>query len=326
MADAAPRVDIRTTLPPPAWGVRVDADAIERVARRLASPDVVLASPGDGMRTLPVGDPPGRWCDFIGLSVSVLACLWAPEGEVQWTVDVDGETLTDAPAFFHAFARRMRPLAGRDGYDLEAFCDWTLDECAAMFAGDGTFQLIPERWAQLRDTARAVCELYDGSFLALVRACDHDAEQIVRTLVAEIPGYDDVASSDVGLLPFEKLPRLATAMMANGLDVALRGLDAFPVYPDYMLPKIFRHWGIFVYDDDLARTVDTRALVPKDSRWEHALRWATVATADLLRERLAAHGRALTGPQLDYALWHEGVLGPDALAMGEHHCTLTLRY
>lgn len=321
-----PIVDLRTTLPPPGWGVRVVDDAIERVARRLAAPDVVLASPGEGMRTLPVGDGPGRWCDFIGLSVSVLACLWAPVGEEQWTVEVDGETLTDAPAFFHAFTRALRPLEGRDGYDLAAICDWTLDDCAAMFAGRGTFQLIPERWAQLRATARAVCERYDGSFLALVRACDHDAERVVRTLVDEIPGYDDVAVSDAGLLPFEKLPRLATAMMANGLDVALRGLDDFPVYPDYMLPKIFRHWGIFVYDDALAATIDERRLVPKDGRGEHALRWATVAAADRLRTRLAAHGRVLTGPQLDYALWHEGVLGPDALAMGEHHRTLTLRY
>ncbi len=326
MPDSAPLVDIRTTVPPPAWGVRVDADAIDLVARRLASPEVVLAAPGEGMQTLPVGDPPGRWCDFVGLSVSVLACLWAPVGEEQWTVVVDGATLTDAPAFFHAFARTMRPLATRDGYDLAAFCDWTLDDCAAMFAGAGTFQLIPERWAQLRATARAICERYDGSFLALLRACDHDAEQIVRTLVADIPGYDDVATSAVGRLPFEKLPRLATAMMANGLDVPLRGLDTFPVYPDYMLPKVFRHWGVFVYDDALARTIDDRALVPKDSPWEHALRWATVATADRLRERMVAHGRTLTGPELDFALWHLGVLGPEAGAMGEHHRTLTLRY
>jgi hypothetical protein len=41
---------------------------------------------------------------------------------------------------------------------------------------------------------------------------------------------------------------------------------------------------------------------------------------------MATHGRELTGPQLDFALWHLGVLGPEAGTMGEHHRTLTLRY
>ena len=41
---------------------------------------------------------------------------------------------------------------------------------------------------------------------------------------------------------------------------------------------------------------------------------------------MAATGRPVTGPALDYALWHEGVLGADAHRMGEHHRTITMRY
>lgn len=323
-SDHLSTVDIRGTYPPPSWGVSVRVDTIDTVAERLA--EAQLPAPGEGLATLPHGDSPGRWCDFIGLSVSVLACLWAPEGKAQWTVDVDGETLTDAPAFFHAFARAMKPRVDRDGYDLRPFVTWSLADAHELFAGDGVFQLIPERWAQLQATARAVCEGYDGSFLNVVQASGYDAERIVRTLVDEVPGYHDVATSERGLLRFEKLPRLATAMMAGGLDRPLTGLDGFPVYPDYMIPKVFRRWGIFAYHDDLAATIDKRRLVPKDSEWEHALRWATVAAADALRARMAAHGRPITGPQLDYALWHAGVLGPDSATMGEHHRTLTLRY
>jgi Potential Queuosine, Q, salvage protein family len=322
-ANARP-VDVRATLPPPAWGVAVDEQALDRVAQVLVN--AALPEVGEGMSTLPVGDPPGRWCDFIGLSVSVLACLWAPVGDEQWTVVVNGETLTDAPAFFHAFARTMKPLRDRDGYDVAAFVDWSLEDAHAMFAGRGNFQLIPQRWAQMRETARTMVERYDGSFLALVEACEYDAERIVQTLVDLVPGYDDVAQSSLGLLRFEKLPRLATAMMASGLERPLTGLDDFPVYPDYMIPKVFRHWGIFRYDQALAATIDSRALVRKDSEWEHALRWATIATADRLRRRLGDLGRQITGPQLDFALWHAGVLGPEASTMGEHHRTLTLRY
>jgi hypothetical protein len=83
---------------------------------------------------------------------------------------------------------------------------------------------------------------------------------------------------------------------------------------------------VFVYDAELAATIDARRIVAADSPWEHGLRWATVYGAERLREAMAAAGRAVTGPQLDYALWYEGVLGPEADAMGEHHRTITMRY
>ena len=71
---------------------------------------------------------------------------------------------------------------------------------------------------------------------------------------------------------------------------------------------------------------DERRPVPADSAWEHGLRWATVYGAERLREAMRDAGRPITGPELDYALWHAGVLGPDAARMGEHHRTITMRY
>lgn len=322
---AARVVDLRRTPPPVAWGVRVDLDALDAVAARLAAAD--LPAPGHGLVTLPHGDPPGRWCDFVGASISVMACLWPPEGAAQWTTEHDGVVHTDAPALFAAFRRVLTPRRdGRDGYDLSVFADWSLDDTTRLFAGRGVLQLLPERHAVLRDLARTMLDRYDGSFVALVEACGYDAESVVRTLVDEVPGYHDVAVTPAGVLRFEKLPRLATAMMAAGLDRPLAGLDDFPVYPDYMIPKVLRHWGAFVYDPALASAVDARRLVPAGSDWEHALRWATVWAGDELRRRLHAHGRSITGPQLDFALWHAGVLGPDAAHMGEHHRTLTMHY
>jgi hypothetical protein len=315
-------VDLRGQQPPEAWGVRIDLDAVDRLAARMAA--ATLPSPGEGMATLPSGASPDRWADFFGISVSVLACLWAPDGEDQWTTNIDGTELTDAPAFFSAFARFLRPT--RYGYDMRPLTTWTVADTRELFAGHGVFQLIPERHAILRDLAQTMLDEYDGSFLHLIEECGYDAERFVAALVDNVPGYNDISSCELGQLRFEKLPRLATAMIAGGLGGRLSGLDEFPVYPDYMLPKVFRHHGIFTYDEDLAMAIDTRQLVPKDSHWEYALRWGTVWTAERVRERMAAHGSPITGPRLDFALWHSGVLGPDAGSMGEHHRTLTMKY
>jgi hypothetical protein len=46
----------------------------------------------------------------------------------------------------------------------------------------------------------------------------------------------------------------------------------------------------------------------------------------LLRAALHDRGNPVTAPALDYRLWSEAVLGPDAAGFGEHHRTITLRY
>ena len=153
-----------------------------------------------------------------------------------------------------------------------------------------------------------------------------DAQQIVELIIETIPGFYDAPLSPVGRLPFFKLARLATAMMSGGGSAPFGGLDRLPVYPDYMLPRVFRHFEILRYSDELAAAVDNRQLIEKESPWELAIRWATVFCGDRLLEALEARSVAVSTPALDFALWESAVLGPDADTMGEHHRTLTLAY
>jgi hypothetical protein len=160
----------------------------------------------------------------------------------------------------------------------------------------------------------------------LVAAGLFDAEHVVQLLVETVPGFNDAPESPAGRLPFYKLARLATAMMSAGGSVSFAGLERLPVYPDYMLPRVLRHFGILRYSSELASTVDNRQLIAKESLSELGIRWATVYCGDRLAAALRSRGVAATTPGLDYALWESAVLGPDAATMGEHHRTLTLAY
>ena len=300
--------------------MRIDTDALDRVAAQLAVAELPAVS--SGIPTLPHDWPAPAWVTFHTLVMSVMACLWPPEGDEQWTTVVDGVTYTDAPALFGAF-RRDLTLAD-DDVDLAPLCEFTELHAVRLFRGQGTLQLLDRRAEAIRSVARTLRDEWKGRFADAISSVDADAEAFVQLLMADVPGFDDIARTELGELPFAKLPRLAAAMISQRQP--LRGLDDFPVYPDYMIPKVLRHWEVFVYEPALAATVDARELVPEGSHWEHGLRWATVYGGDRLREAMARSGRTVTGPQLDYALWHAGVLGPDAGRMGEHHRTITMRY
>ncbi len=311
-------VDLTERPPPPPWGVTVDRHAVDALADRLSA--YPFPAPSFDYRGVP-DLPPGPWCDFVVLAVSVVVCLWPPDGEPTWEARLGDRWLDDAPGIWACFSRRIE--AGEPP-DPARFRDLDDDEGRRFFAGRGTLQLVPERIARLREVGDALVERWDGSASTLVAAADGDAARIVDLLVETVPGYLDRPETVEGTLPFDKLARLATAMI--GAKVPLAGLERFPVYPDYMLPRHLRFEGILRYDDSLAATVDTRREIPAGSEREHAIRWATVYAGDLLLRALRARGNPVASPGLDYHLWSEAVLGDRAGEMGEHHRTVTMAY
>jgi hypothetical protein len=310
-------IDIRNVPPPAEWGVTISQEAIGSLADQWRGRTLPL--PDWDYKGLPQGLDDENWYNVCVVACSVLACIWPPDGDEMWTTHYEDDDLDDAPAVFSCFARRIE-----DGQlDLDVF---SIISASEFFAGTGTLQLVDEKWAQLRAAVDAIKATWNGSVRNLVEAADQDAERVVDLLVETIPGFDDAPLSPVGRLPFHKLARLATAMMSAGGTTSFSSLDRLPVYPDYMLPRVFRHFDIMTYSDELAEAIDSRHLVPKESPWELAIRWATVYCGDRLAEALQARGVDVSTPALDYALWESAVLGPDAGSMGEHHRTLTLAY
>lgn len=302
-------VDLQAAPPPVDWGVIVDQVAIEALADRWAGDTFALPSfdyPGT-----PADRPESSWFDYVVRAVSVLACLWPPLGEDMWAVEHDGVWLDDAPGIFATFTRHGS------------------DPAYPLFDGRGTLQMIPERLQILDQVNHTVADRWQGTALNLIEEASRDGKKIAALLTATMPGYFDRPSTAAGILPFDKLSHLAAAIMAAGVGWSVAGFtgyDDFPVYPDYMLPRVFRHTGVMVYEPALAERIDRRQLIEADSHEEHALRWATVYSGALLRTALAERGNAVTAPALDYRLWSEAVLGADARSFGEHHRTVTLRY
>ena len=313
--------DLRSRPPPSGWGVEISAEAVAALIRRwrgrsFPAPRFDYPGPPPGLRD-------GPWFDYAVLSVSVLACLWPPPGCQMWSFGYAGRRLTDAPALFGAVTRWMGPCTRPD---LGSFSELGSAQASRLFAGRGVLQMVPERGVRIARVATALRERWGGSALHLVEEAGWDGPAVVEMLATTIPGYEDEAAVGVHRLRFRKLAYLASSLMASRSSRPWVGLDSFPVYPDYMLPRVLRHLGVLRYSPRLSRAVDSRTEIPRHSPEEVAIRWATVHAGHLLVEALSDGGVSVTGPRLDYFLWSEAVLGADASRMGEHHCTVTLDY
>jgi hypothetical protein len=260
-----------------------------------------------------------EWYDFCVMATSVVACLWPPEGEEVWQAELDGIWLDDAPGLFACFTRLPK-------FDIREFVGFATGNAERFFAGRGCLQQLPERAQRLDQVATALVDTWGATAAGIIEEARWDAPRVVELLVETVPGYRDRADTVIGTVAFDKLAHLCAAMMSSRSDRPFMGLDSFPVYPDYMLPMVLRHHGVLAYEPDLAEVVDGRRLIEPGSNWEVGIRWATVFAAERLGEALRQLGRNVPIPSLDYALWHDAVLGPDAGTMGEHHRTLTMAY
>ena len=313
--------DIRSMPPPTGWGVEISVEAVADLIRRwrgrsFPAPRFDYPGPPPSLRD-------GPWFDYAVLAVSVLACLWPPPGRRMWSISHRGRRLTDAPALFGAVTRWMEPCTRPD---LGSFSDLGHPRAERLFAGRGVLQMVPERGVRIARVATAIRERWAGAALHLVEEAGWNGPEVVELLAATIPGYEDEAAVGGHRLRFRKLAYLASSLMASRSSKPWRGLDSFPVYPDYMLPRLLRHLGVLHYSPALSRAVDSRTEIPRHSPEEAAIRWATVHAGHLLVEALRAEGVSVTGPRLDYFLWSEAVLGAEVSRMGEHHRTVTLDY
>ena len=179
------------------------------------------------------------WYTYVTLSVSVLACLWPPEGEQMWSTEHSGERLDDAPGIFATFTR----LLDDNGLSLSWFAALPDDAGPTIFQGRGTLQLLPERIETLRKVAGTLNDRWDGNAINLVAEAKADAVEVARLLSETMPGYQDRVTTTEGELWFDKLSYLAAAIMTAGMGWNFTNYQDFPVYPDYMLPRVFRHFG-----------------------------------------------------------------------------------
>jgi len=316
-----PFTDLRSGPPPAGWGVEISPEAVAALirlwrGRSFPAPRFDYPGPPPGLRD-------GPWFDYAVLSVSVLACLWPPPDCRMWSISYAGRRLTDAPALFGAVTRWMGPDTCPD---VRSFSELGRSQAGLLFAGQGVLQMVPERGVRIARVAEAVTERWAGATQHLVEEAGWDGPAVVELLATTIPGYEDEAAVDGHRLRFRKLAYLASSLMASRSTRPWTGLDSFPVFPDYMLPRLLRHLGVLRYSLQLSRVVDSRTEIPRHSPEEAAIRWATVYAGHLLVQALRAEGVSVTGPRLDYFLWSEAVLGADASRMGEHHRTVTLDY
>ncbi|MFP4635814.1 MAG: queuosine salvage family protein [Nitriliruptoraceae bacterium] len=244
----------------------------------------------------------------------------------RFIVERDGESLVDTDgmsACIHEALGAGVPLL--DGDYLRTV---TRDELDRIFTGSITMPMLDERVQILNEVGQTLVDRYDGRFHRFVADCMPamyaDGDGLLERLVTEFPRFDDVSDHHGHTVRFYKLAQLALWSLHGARLVSIADLDRMTAFADYIVPVALRVMGILRYTPELARAVDQRQLIERDSDEEIEIRAATLYATALLTDevnRRRPAGLQVVIPQLDFRLWkayHATFL--------DHHLTRTIYY
>jgi hypothetical protein len=303
-----------------AKAVRIDLRAIEELAERIATRDLI---PAEWERHLHWSNGPDATANYILVLDALNFCFW---GEPRWFISYQGKRYNGYAALAAALTRALTdgvPLT-----DAAFLAEIDNTQLAAILAGEYTIPLLHERANNLREVGRVLQARYDGQFSALIREANGSAIDLVRRVVDVFSSFRDVAIyADAEVFFYKRAQILASDLHGafNGADLgAFHDLDQLTAFADYKVPQVLRELGALSYQPELADLLNTYVELPAGSAFEVEIRSATVWAVEALRQALPQYGVRLPAYQLDWTLWQLGQDLPPSTR--PYHRTRTIYY
>jgi hypothetical protein len=226
-------------------------------------------------------------------------------GAPRWSINYRGVKLDGYWALAAALKRAVEENA--NFLDSNYLAEISPGDLGSVLRGQGEIPLFVERWRSLQELGRVLRDRFAGSAARVVESAGRDAPRLAQLIADNFSSFCDTAIYDSSPVNFFKRAQILVADVAGSFDGKrwgeFKNLSELTAFADYKVPQILRGWQILNYGRGLARRVDDREELPKDSAEEIEIRATMLWGVELLREALARRGRQLTSVQMDWFLW-----------------------
>ncbi len=279
--------------------VKIDRQRIETVARVLALREVPVPAWNYDYHYF---DGTERTVNYILLLDALNFSFW---GEPRWTINYHGARLDGYWALAAALKRGAEENPAT--LDAEYLATISPQDLGRLLRGQKEIPMFVQRWRHVRELGRVLRDRYGGSAAQLVAQAHHDAPLLARRVAEQLSSFDDTTIYGSRAVHFFKRAQILVADLWGSFGGTRWGeftnLSELTSFADYKLPQILRAWGILHYDTGLARRVNRREELVKDSAEEIEIRASMLWGVEFLREALTQQGRELTSVQMDWFLW-----------------------
>ena len=257
-------------------------------------------------------------CQYLFAVDAINFCFW-PDGELEYEHVAGG--LKESVRRTGGACVSSESLAKVTGPELRGWLSW------------------PRPLPQERERARLLNELggalnahFGGRASEMVRRAGGSASELVRLILAHLPGFRDACVYRGRQVFLYKRAQILVgdlygSFRGQGLG-AFRDVGKLTMFADYRVPVTLLELGVLEYDADLARRVRAREEIASGSEEEVEIRALTVHAVEVILEEMreAFEDKALVPKsiELDWFLWREGENRREV--SDPHHRALTVFY
>lgn len=232
-------------------------------------------------------------------------CYW---GDPKWTIKYKGEDLDGSWAMIACIGKAIE--RGIPILNAEYLANLTKEKLQEILNGNTEIPLFQERLNFFREVGNILAHKYGGEFRKTVELAKGDALELLKLIVENFPSFNDSSMYKGKKIFFYKRAQLLVAdiyQTFEGKGIGnLRNVEALTACADYKLPMILRKWGILTYSLDLARKIDGREIIPKDSEEEIEIRANTVWATELIKDKLRSKIPHVDSTHVSDHLWFLG--------------------
>lgn len=303
--------------------VRIDEEALIRFCKELIRNDPPIPPWEEGIHFFDGGIKTVAY--FLVLD-TLNFCFWPLPGTPRWEITIASESLSG----YYGLAASLKKAAvsGVPIWDAEYLSTLTRDGLEQVLDGRGELQLMGDRLCSLQELGRLLLCSFGGEAWKLVDAAGGSALELARLLARNLQSFKDEAVYLGKKVIFHKRAQILAADLFGSFRGKKWGgfsdMELLTAFPDYKLPQVLRHLGIFQYSEELARQIDSMSLIPAGSPEEIEIRANTVWAVELLRQELSRSGKKRRAYEIDWILWNLGQ--DDAFREKPYHRTVTIFY
>ncbi len=242
---------------------------------------------------------------FMLVFDSVNFCYW---GEPKWTVEYNGEKYDGAYGMIASLRRAIDnkiPVLS-----AEFLSKLTVAELERILEGNIAIPLFNERLIALREVGIVLMSKYEGDFANLVKEADGDAIELLNLIINNFPSFNDFSYYNNQKVFFYKRAQLLVSDIYGVFKGEgygnLKNVDKLTAFAEYKITQVLRKFGVLEYSQELAKKIDNKIHIPKDSKEEVEIRANMVHAVELLKAELAERGYSVTADQIDCHLWLMG--------------------
>ena len=256
----------------------------------------------------------------VFLSESINFCFWP---EKNWIVVKDGQEISGSLAMFILFNKAINEK--RLILDPKVLINLSYEEFCDFFEADNKPNgLFKERYSNFMEVVKIFYKENDFIYDKILNV--NNDQELLNLIVKRFKSFNDVSYYNLKKIGFYKRAILIVRELYKYIPKMrdnLNDLMSLTACADYVLPSIFRDFGILNYSKDIAKMVDNDIQIKHNSKIEIEIRAATIFIVDQIRLKLLKKGINVSSAIIDEVVWF---YAKQQKLKSKRHKTITIYY